>query len=294
MHVGVERIALPDSPNASFVAATFFTPTNPRASIVISAAMGVTQKFYMPFAQWLATQGYAVVTYDYRGMGLSAPPSLRNFDMSISDWAQGDVAAIIDTAKSRAPSIPLFILGHSLGAQIIGMVPNRQLIAGMIIVASGSGYWRETSPPTKRNSPWLWYLLAPALTPLFGYFPGKKINVIADIPRGVIEQWRRWCMQPEYLLGVESATLRQDYANIRIPMLCISFTDDEMMSASSTAALLRYYSHADVQHLRFVPKDLDEHRIGHFGFFRSQLECKLWPKTTAWLEQCCARLNMSG
>jgi predicted alpha/beta hydrolase len=291
MHVGVERVALPDS---SFVAATFFTPPNPRASIVISAAMGVTQKFYLNYAQWLATQGYAVTIYDYRGMGLSAPASLRNYKMSISDWAQHDVAAVIAATKSRAPQLPLFVLGHSLGAQIIGMIPNRHLIDGMIVVASGSGYWRETSPPPKRNSRLMWYLLAPTMTPLFGYFPGKKLRVIADLPRGVVEQWRRWCLHPEYLLGAETSELRDVYASIRMPILCMSFTDDEMMSATSTEALLRYYANADIQRMRFTPKEIDERRIGHFGFFRPQLESKLWPKTTHWLEQRCKPANSNA
>jgi predicted alpha/beta hydrolase len=287
VQIKVERIALPDS---SFVAATFFTPPEPRASVVISAAMGVTQKFYLSFAQWLAMQGYAVTTYDYRGMGLSAPTSLRNYKMNITDWARHDAAAVIAATKSRAPQLPLYKLGHSLGAQIIGMIPNRELIDGVVMVASGSGYWRETSPQTKRNSRFMWYVLAPVITPLVGYFPGKTLRGIGDLPRGVVEQWRRWCLHPDYLLGVEGAHTRDAYASIRSPMLCMSFTDDEMMSATSTDALYSFYPNASIERVRLAPNEVDERRIGHFGFFKPQLENKLWARTTTWLERQCAQI----
>jgi len=46
-------------------------------SVVIAAAMGVRQDFYTPFAQWLAAQGWRVLSFDYRGMGDSLPAGVR-------------------------------------------------------------------------------------------------------------------------------------------------------------------------------------------------------------------------
>ncbi|PZQ54496.1 MAG: alpha/beta hydrolase, partial [Variovorax paradoxus] len=60
----------------------------PRASVVIGGAMGVRQAFYAPFAQWLAAQGVAVWTFDYRGSGDSLGDApLRGFDADLFDWA---------------------------------------------------------------------------------------------------------------------------------------------------------------------------------------------------------------
>ena len=65
------RIYEPDSPD--------------RGSVVIGGAMGVRQDYYAPFAQWLATQGWRVTTFDYRGSGDSAPANLRGFKADLFD-----------------------------------------------------------------------------------------------------------------------------------------------------------------------------------------------------------------
>jgi predicted alpha/beta hydrolase len=278
-----EKIALPEG---SSLVARFFLPAQvPRASILVPSAMGVTQSYYSAFGQWLAAQGYLAATFDYRGMGLSAPRSLRELRVTIRDWANVDCVAMLESLKSRAPGAPLFVIGHSLGGQLIGMIPNRHLIDGVVIVASGSGYWRITAPPTKRDSLWMWHVIAPLLTPIFGYFPGKPIRVIGNLPRGVVEQWRRWCLHPEYMIGVEGDAVRADFAGVRTPMLSLSFTDDEMMSATSTEALHGFYANAPIERTRLAPTDIGVKRIGHFGFFRQQFEQSLWPLTTRWLEQ---------
>ena len=41
--------------------------------VVLSAAMAAAHRFYSRFAAGLATGGYTTVTYDYRGIGGSAP-----------------------------------------------------------------------------------------------------------------------------------------------------------------------------------------------------------------------------
>jgi predicted alpha/beta hydrolase len=50
--------------------------------------MGVTQDYYAPFARWLATQGWRVTAFDYRGSGASAPAGgLRGYEADLFDWA---------------------------------------------------------------------------------------------------------------------------------------------------------------------------------------------------------------
>jgi predicted alpha/beta hydrolase len=282
MQSSIERIPLG---NGSSLAATFFTPVAPRASVLLPAAMGVTQKYYADFAAWLAQRGFLSATFDYRGMGMSAPSSLRNIDVTVTHWAQYDCASMIEALKTRLPNRPLFVIGHSLGGQLIGMIPNRSAIDGAILAATGSGYWRETSPPTRRASLLMFYLLAPVLTKLFGYFPGKPLRAVGNLPPGVIRQWRRWCLHPEYLIGVEGERVRADFASITMPMLSLSFTDDEMMSAVSTETLHRFYASARIEKQRLAPHDIGARRIGHFGFFRRQFATNLWPLTTKWLER---------
>ena len=68
----------------------------PKARLIVAGATGVPQRFYAHFASFAASQGVAVWTLDYRGVGLSRPPSLRGFRMNYLDWARLDLAALLD------------------------------------------------------------------------------------------------------------------------------------------------------------------------------------------------------
>jgi predicted alpha/beta hydrolase len=205
-----------------------------RASIVIGGAMGVRQSFYEAFAQWLAGQGLRVWTFDYRGSGDSRNgASLRGFEADLFDWAR-DYEAVIDAAKAALPSQPLYLLGHSLGAQLPGFLQRPEQVDGLVSIAAGSGYWRENAPKLKRSILYFWFVLVPLVTRLCGYFPGRKLKKVGDLPRGVILQWRRWCLHPRYSLGAEGERALQSYGRVRFPVLALSITDDELMTLAGT------------------------------------------------------------
>lgn len=246
-------------------------------SVVIGGAMGVRQEFYAPFAAWLAAQGWRVTTFDYRGSGDSAPPSLRGFEADLFDWTR-DYDAAIEHAHAGLPGAPLYLLGHSLGAQLPGLLANQHRVSGLLSVAAGSGYWRENAPRLKRIVPWFWFVLVPLATRLCGYFPGRKLRLVGDLPAGVVLQWRRWCLNPRYSVGAEGELARMAYARARFPVLALSITDDELMTLKGTHSLVNLYENAPRQVERIAPAELAVRRIGHFGPFRSEQEGKLWPR----------------
>ncbi|RYG08494.1 MAG: alpha/beta fold hydrolase, partial [Burkholderiales bacterium] len=113
-----------------------YEPATPaRASVVIGGAMGVRQDFYALFAEWLSGQGFRVTTFDYRGSGESLPDtpggSLRGFKADLFDWAR-DYEAVVDSAKAALPQAPLYLLGHSLGAQLPGFMKNQGKVDGLV------------------------------------------------------------------------------------------------------------------------------------------------------------------
>jgi predicted alpha/beta hydrolase len=273
-------IAMPAG--TALVCRTFRCSGSPKAAVIVPSAMGVAQKFYTQFAQWLAGQGYQVTTFDYRGIGLSAPRSLRGYPVTIFDWAQ-DCAAIIDAVKAQLPEAPLHWVGHSLGGQLLGLIPNRERIDRVITVATGTGYWLENAWRTKSMVWWLWFIVVPVALRIADYFPGKRLRKIGNLPRGVMAQWRRWCLSREYVVGAEGENVREAYASVRMPMLSLSFTDDEMMSARGIKSLHGLYVNAPVEYRRIAPPEIGAKRIGHFGFFRPQFERTLWPLVLQWL-----------
>ena len=125
---------------------------------------------------------------------------------------------------------------------------------------------------------------APLAVSIAGYFPGKRLRKVGDLPAGVMSQWRRWCLSREYVVSAEGEQVRAAYASVRTPMLSLSFTDDEMMSARGIRSLHGLYTGAPIEYRRIAPSDIGVPHIGHFGFFRPQFERTLWPLVPQWLQ----------
>ncbi|HEY4057793.1 MAG TPA: alpha/beta fold hydrolase [Kofleriaceae bacterium] len=284
---GVNGVALPAqrppevavdvvTDDATPIAARFFMPaTSPRGAVFVVGAMGVPQTYYAAFAGWLADEGYCVATFDFRGTYASKRGPMRDVDADILTWAEQDTQAVLRALRARAPGAPITWIGHSLGGQIVPFVNDRDGVEKIITVGTGSGYWRENSAPLRKKVWLLWWLMVPIATPLFGYFPGKRLGMVGDLPRGVIRQWRKWCLDPEYAVG-DGDAVRAQFASVKTPIVSFSFTDDEMMSERNTASLHGFYTGAPRTMRRIAPTEIGVARIGHFGFFRSPMKASLW------------------
>ena len=281
------------TPHHGRVAAQLFEPasgTAPVMQVVIGAAMGVPQRRYAEFAAWLATQGVRVLTFDYRGHGDSLEllhgARLRHVRATLDDW-RADYEAAAQHLHAMAPDVPLLLIGHSLGAQLPGLFERTDHIAGLLGVATGSGYWRQNAPRLKARALFMWHGLVPALTPLFGYFPGKRLGAVGDLPAGVIRQWRRWCLHPRYS-GAEGPAALARYGAVRFPVHALSITDDEMMTLPGTQSLLALYANAPQRIDRVHPADHGVGRIGHLGWFHPRFAGNLWPYTLRALHELAA------
>ncbi|MFL6665164.1 MAG: alpha/beta fold hydrolase [Rhizobacter sp.] len=272
------------STKGAAIAVRFHEPAGrPHAAVVIGGAMGVKQDYYAAFAQWLAGQGYLVASFDYRGVGDSQHVPLRGYAADLFDWAD-DFDAVIAEALARSGNAPLYVVGHSLGAQLPGLLRHRDRIAGLVSVAAGSGYWRDNAPRLKRTVLYFWHVLVPVATALCGYFPGRRLRKVGDLPAGVVMQWRRWCLDPRYHVGAEGAPVREKFEAVRFPLVALSITDDELMTERGTRVLVDCYANAPRRIERIAPADVQARRIGHFGFFRDQFRTSLWQRTAMLLQ----------
>ena len=130
---------------------------------------------------------------------------------------------------------------------------------------------------------YFWHVLVPVATAVCGYFPGKRIGKVGDLPRGVVLQWRRWCMDPRYLVGAEGDAVRVQFEQVRFPVVALSIADDELMTERGTHVLVDCYANAPRRVERIAPVDAKVNRIGHFGFFRDQFQSTLWARSVALL-----------
>lgn len=259
------------------LSATFYSPVSEmKGAILIVPAMAVTQNYYKSFAAWLAKQGYMVATFDYFGTGLSLSGHLRDTSVTITDWGSCDCVAMVEAIADRAAGKPVYWVGHSLGGQILGLVPNHNHITKAFTIACGSGYWSENVPSLKWKAWWLWFIVAPIAIKLYGYFPGKRLRKVGDLPKGVMNQWRLWCLHPEYMVGVEGDKIRKKYSSFKIPITSFSFTGDELMSEKNINSLHGFYTASQKTMSRLSPEDINVKHIGHFGFFKAKFEKSLW------------------
>jgi predicted alpha/beta hydrolase len=180
-----------------------------RPAVLIAGGLGVAQRHYAAFAPWLARRGHLVMTFDLRGMGASRQPqhqrSLRGLDADMLTWARSDFPAAVAHLVAAHGGQAITVIGHSLGLHHAGMTdaPTQAHIAHAIGVASGAGYWRDWAAPSRRLAPLMLHLAAPLLLPLFGYFPGKRLRMVADLPAPAMRQWSRWCRHPGFAWGAE-------------------------------------------------------------------------------------------
>ncbi len=268
------------------LAATLYEPAyRPRANLLIHGATAVPQKFYRRFAEFMASRGYRVVTYDYRGIGQSRPDSLRGFDARMTDWARLDAAAVIDRVK-RDSGLPLVALGHSFGGQLIGLIDEAAQVDGQIMVASQLGSYRHWPALAQPRLFAILHGLIPATTAVFGYLPGRA-GLGVDLPAGVARQWARWCTSPGYLTDhIDDA--RERFARFDAPTLMYSFSDDDFAPARAVAALRELLEAAPITRRTVSPSELGKQRIGHFGFFRHSIARPLWSEVLAQLDSVVA------
>ena len=257
-----------------------FAAEAPRATVIIAGASATPQSYYRHFASHLAGQAnLETLTFDYRGMGASRPPSLRGFEASMRQWGEADLEGVIAWARARAPRRPLLLVGHSAGGQLLGLAPGAAALDGIYLVAASSGYyglWDGWEQLVIRSA----FHVIPALTHLWGYLPYGMFGG-QDLPRGVALQWSAWGRHPDYIRSAPGV----DFERIKAPLQALSFSDDLFASKRAVAALVSWYVNSrGAEHRPITPRQAGLRAIGHFGFFRPWAAGALWPDAVRWLE----------
>ena len=216
--VRMERLALPATDGYPLSAYRYHAPGHAHGNLLVAGATGVAQRFYRRFAEHAARQGFDVLTLDYRGIGESAPASLKGFAMSYLDWAYRDLAAAVELLGREER--PLYWIGHSFGGHAIGLLPDHGRLAACYSFGSGAGWsgWMSRREALKVRL--LWTLVLPPLVAWKGYMAWSLLGMGDDLPLGVYRDWKRWCRHPRYYFDDPAMRhLHQRYAAVRTPCL---------------------------------------------------------------------------
>lgn len=253
-----------------------------RRAVIIACALGVPQTFYERYASWLVQHGCVVYTFDWRGMAQSAPPSLVGYKARLVDWARHDAPAVMELVAQRHPGLPITWFGHSMGGILYGLMPKLPQIDHVVTLGSGSGHVSHLARPLRYGMSLFWHVIVPLSVARHGYFAGKRIKAVGDLPRGIVAQWKRWCASPDFCC-VEGPHVREAYAAVRQPITAVLFTDDKMAHRRGVEAIHRLYTGTSVRHLNLHPKDVGAASVGHFDFFHTRTGPKGWAHSLGWL-----------
>lgn len=248
-----------------------------KTPVLICPATGVTKWFYHPFAQWLSEQGYAVLVFDFRGIGDSLHGNLKDSQATIQDWGQLDIPAAIDKLIDKTGAESITLLGHSAGGQLLGITPNYKKVKNLVAVSGSTGHVKGLVGKTKILGPIMFNVIFPISTIVKGYGTTKFIGMGEDLPKGVAKQWAQFCSKPGYVINAIGKTIFDDYhQDINVPFTAIWSSDDEIASEVNVKDLLRLYPNAQTQMIELVPQQHGHKSIGHMSMFKKSHQ-NLWP-----------------
>ena len=90
--------------------------STPKSNLIVVHGFGEHCSRYADFAAWFVPHGFAIHTFDLRGHGKS--PGQRGHIEAWTDY-RNDVYTFIHQVIAHTPSIPTFLLGHSMGGLIV-------------------------------------------------------------------------------------------------------------------------------------------------------------------------------
>jgi predicted alpha/beta hydrolase len=253
-------------------------------TIVINPATGVRAGYYHYYARFLAAHGFDVITYDYRGIGLSRPQQLRGQAYDWHQWGERDFEAVLRHALDCAPDLPVSVVGHSIGGVLPGYAGSAPDIHRMLTMGAQFGYWRDYQAAHRTRLFWKWHVAMPMLNALLGYFPGRRLNWLEDLPSGVARQWGRGKGRPlPPSAKAEERDILTRFAAVTAPILAIGVTDDAFGTAAAINRALGYFTAAPATRVMLSPADLACQAIGHFDLFHARHAPGFWLDTLLWL-----------
>lgn len=252
-----------------------------KALLLVAGATGVPQGFYRRFAEAAVQQELCVLTFDYRGIGRSKHKSLKKFQMDYLDWAQKDLAAVVQYARQF--DLPIYIVGHSYGGHAIGLLPDLSQIAGAWTFGTGAG-WHGWMPKAEQwRVRFMWNIVAPLITRLYGYLAWSRLGMGEDLPLSVYRQWKRWCSFPNYFFDDPEMTgINKKFDRVTFPLIAVNSTDDDWATPKSRDVFMSNYTRAQLELQTIAPDPSKQKEIGHMGYFKNHC-ADVWQSLFDWV-----------
>ena len=120
------------------------TPDKEEPKAVVQFAHGMCEykERYLPFIEFLCSNGYACMIHDHRGHGKSVknPDDIGYFYESGWEGIVGDIYGVNVMARNMFPGKPVYLFGHSMGSLAVRCFAKRfdDVIDGLVVCGSPS------------------------------------------------------------------------------------------------------------------------------------------------------------
>lgn len=254
---------------------SYFPAEERKAVVVFTSAIGISHKYYHALARYLCGEGFDCLCFDYRGTGEQDAPLPEQ--AGPEQWGSLDIEAVLQKALSF--DVPVHVVGHSVGGQVLGLAPSAQRLASVVLVASSAPYWRRMQGLDRWKILFLGHILVPLLARTRKLFPIAAIGLgNIKMPSVFMARWAAWMRQEDYLLAPKFKLDRQAYGQIKCPILSLGFTDDKLAPQQNIQHLADFFSSATLTLEMLSPESFGLPQIGHNGLFKKHSEKTLWPK----------------
>lgn len=271
----MKELKLTASDDVSIVAHLFSPEKSNRKLLLINSATGVKQQIYFSFAKFFSEKGFTVITYDYRGIGLSKPENMRGFYASMRIWGSEDFKAVTDYIQKNFTDYQKYCLGHSVGALILGMNKDAEMFEEFFFVGTQNAFVGHLKFKTKIEAYLGFGIAQPLTTALLGYFPGNWFGLGESLPKNCAYDWRTLILNRKSTNGLLDKI--DDYSkNLAQKVFVIRAEDDAWLTEKGVKSLLNdTYPNLKPTYRLVKTSESEKGEIGHVNFFRSYNK-KLW------------------
>lgn len=243
--------------------------------LLINSATGVKQQVYFSFARFFSEQGFTVISYDYRGIGLSKPQNMKGFKASMRIWGSEDYKTLTQYIKNEFSAYKKYCLGHSVGALILGMNEDSTMFDEFIFVGTQNAFVGNLKLKTKIEAYLGFGIVQPLITGLLGYFPANWFGLGESLPKNCAYDWRTLILNRKSTNRLLEKI--DDYSkNLTQKVFVIRAEDDVWLTEKGVLSLLNNtYPNLKPSYRLVKTSESDKKEIGHINFFRSYNK-KLW------------------
>ncbi len=271
----MEKLILSNEDQILLTAHIFRPEKSNQKILLINSATGVKQQIYFSFAQYFADQGFTVLTYDYRGIGLSKPKNMKGFKASMRIWGSKDYKALTDYIKIHFNEYQKYCVGHSVGALILGMNKDSEIFDEFFFVGTQNAFVGNLKFRTKIEAYLGFGIAQPLTTALLGYFPGNWFGLGESLPKNCAYDWRTLILNKKSTNSLLEKI--DDYSkNLTQKVFVIRAEDDVWLTEKGVKSLLNdTYPNLKPTYRLIKTSESEKGEIGHVNFFRSYNK-KLW------------------